>query len=76
MKFIKERFVYTFNGNTSMIMNTRHNLANEKSGLHNSLIECMKVRYTQFHGVGFFFKQSICVKMASIQKHLLKKGFD
>ena len=39
MEFNREWFVYTFNGNESMSLNTSYNLANERSDLHEFLIE-------------------------------------
>ena len=54
MKFNKERFVYTFNGNTSMTLYTSHTFAKERSDLHELLTEQVKLKYAQFSMVGFF----------------------
>ena len=59
MKFKIKRLVYMYKGTASMTTNTRHNLVNEHSSLHQLLIECVNLKYAQFRTVGFFFKKYV-----------------
>ena len=57
MKFSKEGFWYTFNGNASVTTNIGHsNLANERSYLHKLFVEWMKLKCVALSAGGFFFK--------------------
>ena len=77
MKFMREKYAHIFNGNASMTrsmtMNMRHNLANERSYLHELIFECVKLKYDQSSTIGVFLCRNDTHLEAPLENWVLKK---